>query len=160
MAVTDLAAAFRNALLADATFATAIGDRVYANEGPLNATFPMCVVTLVTQPISENYFDGDDALEALFQVDLWGHFNEGLNVLEELNVYLFGALQRASIAPSGYDRGVVSCVDRGAHLSEGDWLRITSEWEVEATITDTTPPPATLIGSFSSAYASAFDVSA
>lgn len=116
------------------TFYAALSGRIYMLEAPQNATLPLCVITPIASTV-DPYFDNKHSREALVQISLWGHHNDGLSALLDINTKLYALLQGSTFTPSGYDRALASCQDDGIESSEEDGIQVISEWLIEATQT-------------------------
>lgn len=114
------------------SFYSDLGGRIYLIEGDQDAALPQCVVTPVATTV-EREIGNHDSRTALYQIDLWDHWTNGHEVLGDINTKLFTLLQGATITPTGFDRGVVTCREEAVVSREEDWWRIMSEWVIEGT---------------------------
>lgn len=118
------------------TFYDDVGGRIYQGQGPNNVALPYCEFDSVgVEP--EVFMDqggtGPRTQTADVQIDLYGNTDDGPKALGDVEQKLYDLLEKASISPTGSDRGVVRCSIRMLRVVEEDAYRITDQFTIQAT---------------------------
>jgi len=115
-------------------FYDAVGGRVYALEGPANATFPLCIYNL--QGIDTNrFFDGRVQQIGSISVAIFNKAESGPDSIVDIEKLLFEHMDEESLVVANHDRGFVRGVTRGVPQIDDELIQIESTFQIVATST-------------------------
>lgn len=103
--------------------------RISANEATDSKAYPHAVYT-VTSDVPARAFAGKRDIDATFDIDLFGAKGASLHLT---NNKLYTLLDNASMTPTGFNGGVVQCLDSGIVTYDDERMQITSRWRLQAT---------------------------
>lgn len=110
----------------------AVGSRIYAIEAPASASLPLVLYAL-DDPDVTRFFSGKTRLNATFTVSVFHKGDVGPDVVAAIEGHAFDLLDDQTVTASGFDRGVIHSVARGAVTPDGDYLRSDSTFQIVAT---------------------------
>lgn len=108
-----------------------VGGRMYHGEAPPSASLPLLIYNVIDNPVLHNY--GNTTQQMLVQFDIYGKKLLGAAALGSIEAKLIALLDKVAIAPTGFDRGIISFQSRYAATVEEDAWRITDEATITAT---------------------------
>ena len=106
-----------------------VSGRISANEATDSKAFPHAIYTVVSD-VPFRAFGGKRDIDCLFDVDLFGSKGTSLHLT---NNKLYTLLDNASVSPTGFNGGVVQCLDTGIVTYDDERMQITSRWRLQAT---------------------------
>lgn len=116
--------------LSGTAFATALSNRVYMHEAPLNADLPLARVALINSLVGQDY-GPSHRRDVVVQIDLYGKREDGSEALGDINTLLYTLLQGANFAVTDHAPAKVRCLEEGIWTTEQNALRIVTEWQME-----------------------------
>ena len=111
-----------------------LSGRIYELQGADDADLPLLTYEVQSTPVS-GLFDGEVYIKSQVLFTIYGHRRLGAEVIGTIEDQLYELMKDASLAPSGYDRGVVVPLDRDRRTVFDEIIASESIYSVEATTT-------------------------
>ena len=111
-----------------------VGGRIYELQGQDDADLPLLTYEVQSTPVS-GLFDGEVYIKSQVLFTIYGHRRLGAAAIGTIEDQLYELMKDASLAPSGYDRGVVVPLDRDRRTVFDEIIASESIYSVEATTT-------------------------
>ena len=111
-----------------------LGGRIYELQGVDDAALPLLTYEVQSTPVS-GLFDGEVYIKSQVLFTIFGHRRLGAAAIGALEDKLYVLMKDATLAPSGYDRGVVVPLDRDRRSVFDEIISSESIYSVEATTT-------------------------
>ena len=111
-----------------------LGGRIYELQGQDDADLPLLTYEVQSTPVA-GLFDGEVYIKSQVLFTIFGHRRLGAAAIGALEDKLYDLMKDASLAPSGYDRGVVVPLDRDRRTVFDEIIASESIYSVEATTT-------------------------
>jgi len=115
-------------------FYDAVGGRVYALEGPANASFPLCIYNLESVD-TNRFFDGRVQQIGSISIAVFGKAESGPDSIVDIEKLLFLHLDEVNLTVADHDRGFVRGVTRGVPQIDDELIQIESTFQIVATST-------------------------
>jgi len=111
-----------------------LGGRIYELQGADDAELPLLTYEVQSTPVS-GLFDGEVYIKSQVLFTIFGHRRLGAAAIGALEDKLYDLMKDATLAPTGYDRGVVVPLDRDRRTVFDEIISSESIYSVEATTT-------------------------
>ena len=135
MSVELLKAVYARLTSGSNDFETAVGGRIYFTEAPARSALPLAVYAF-DAPMVERTFGGIHRETASFTVTIYSPVSSGVEAASDIESDLFALLDNQILTGlTGYDRGVVDCLDRGVPEADGEAYRVDSRYQIIAATT-------------------------
>tara|TARA_R110001583_G_scaffold86545_9_gene226064 strand:- start:595 stop:1023 length:429 start_codon:yes stop_codon:yes gene_type:complete len=113
-------------------FYDAVGGRIYAVEGPANATFPLCIYNLENVQTTR-FFGGRVQQRGSIAVGVFAKAESGPDSIVDIEKLLFNHLDEVDLTVADHDRGFVRNLTRGTPSVDDELIQIESTFEITAT---------------------------
>jgi len=111
-----------------------LGGRIYELEGKDDVDLPLLVYEVTSSPV-QGLYNGNIIIKSQLMVTLYGHRRLGSAAIGTIEDKLYDTLSDATLAPTGYDRGVVVVLDRDRRTVFEEIISSESIYSIESTST-------------------------
>ena len=116
------------------SFASAVGNRIYAIQAPASTAFPLAIYSMESVD-TQRFFDGRVQQRGTVVVAIFIKAEAGADSIVDTEKLLFDRMDEVNVSVDNHDRGFIRGVTRGTPSIGGELLQVESVFEIVATST-------------------------